>query len=211
MVATGGGVYVAGATQSPDFPIHLGYDETLDSEWPDGFITRMSGDLSAVISSTYIGTEYFDRVTDIAIDDSGTMIAVGQAGYGFPVTDGAYNWSGSTPTGGGFVARFSADLSTLVASSVPTPGDYPWTGRARQRWNLLRRQHQQPRLSDHRRRLLATCCPAGRFGIREYDGFAGKLSTDLTTLEAMTYLGGQTVSGIAVAPDGSVFITDGWD
>ncbi|MEA2079559.1 MAG: hypothetical protein U9P00_06830, partial [Pseudomonadota bacterium] len=103
MVTAGGDVYVAGATQSPDFPVQLGYDESLDSAYPDGFITRISGDLSTVIASTYIGTEYFDRVSDIALDDDGSIIVVGQAGYGFPLTDGAYNWSGETPTGGGFI------------------------------------------------------------------------------------------------------------
>ncbi len=211
MAATGGGVYVAGATQSPDFPIHLGYDETLDSEWPDGFITRMSGDLSAVIASTYIGTEYSDRVTEIAIAGDGTVIAVGQAGYGFPVTDGAYNWHGSTPTGGGFVARFSADLSTLVASSVPTPGDYPWQVALGNGGIYFGGSTNNPEFPITAGAFLSTCCPIDGFGIREYNGFAGRLSNDLTTLEAMTYLGGQTVSGIAVAADGGVFITDGWD
>ena len=211
MVAAGGDVYVAGATQSPDFPVHLGYDETLDSAWPDGFVTRMSGDLSTVIASTYIGTDGFDRVTDITLEDTGMVIAVGQAGYGFPVTDGAYTWSGSTPVGGGFVARFSADLSTLVASAVVTPSDYPWKVALGDGGIYFGGSTNNPDFPITTGAYLSTCCPAGAFGIREYDGFAGKLSTDLTTLEAMTYLGGETVSGIAVAPDGSVFITDGWD
>jgi len=211
MVAAGGDVYVAGATQSPDFPVHLGYDETLDSAWPDGFVTRMSGDLTTVIASTYIGTEGSDRVTDIAIDNTGMVIAVGQAGHGFPVTEGAYTWSGSTPVGGGFVASFSADLSTLVASAVVTPSGYPWKVALGNSGVYFGGSTNSPDFPITDGAYLATCCPAGPFGIREYDGFAGKLSTDLTTLEAMTYLGGETVSGIAVSPDGSVFITDGWD
>ncbi len=211
MVAVGGDIYVAGATQSPDFPVHLGYDETLDSSWPDGFVTRMSGDLSTVIASTYIGTDGFDRVTDIALDDDGTIIAVGQAGYGFPVTDGAYTWSGTTPTGGGFVARFSSDLSTLEASAVVTPSGYPWKVALGNAGIYFGGTTNSPEFPITDGAYLSTCCPAGAFGIREYDGFAGKLSTDLTTLEAMTYLGGETVSGIAVAPNGTVFITDGWD
>jgi len=211
MVAAGGDVYVAGATQSPDFPIHLGYDESLDSAWPDGFITRMSGDLTTVIASTYIGTEGSDRVTDIAVDNTGMVVAVGQGGYGFPVTAGAYTWSGSTPVGGGFVATFSADLSTLVASAVVTPSGYPWKVALGNGGVYFGGSTNSPDFPITEGAYLATCCPAGSFGIREYDGFAGKLSSDLGTLEAMTYLGGQTVSGIAVSPDGSVFISDGWD
>jgi len=211
MVTVGGDVYVAGATQSPDFPVKMGYDETLDSAYPDGFVTRMSGDLSTVIASTYIGTESFDRVEDIGLDDDGTIIAVGQAGYGFPVTDGAYNWSGETPVGGGFIARFSADLATLVASSVATPVDYPRAvalGNGGIYFGGTTNYPDFPITPDAYR---SDCCPPGGFGIREYDGFLGKLSADLSTLEAMTYLGGDTVSGISVAPDNGVFVTDGTD
>ena len=211
MVTAGDDVYVAGVTQSPDFPVHLGYDETLENAYPDGFITRMSGDLSTVIASTYFGTEGFDRVTDLAIDDTGMVIVVGQAGFGFPLTDGAYNWNGMTSAGGGFVAKFSPDLSTLAASALVTPGDYPSTvalGNGSIYFGGATNNPDFPITADA---YLDSCCSQGAFGIREYDGFAGVLSSDLTTLEAMTYLGGRAVSGMSVAPDGNVFITDGFD
>ncbi len=211
MVATDDTVYIAGATQSPDFPVMLGYDENLDSSYPDGFVTQMSSDLSTVIASTYIGTEYFDRVEDIAVDESGMIVAVGQAGYGFPVTDGAYNWSGTTPVGGGFVAIFSADLSDLVASAVVTPTDYPRKVELGNGGIYFGGATNNPDYPITTGAYLSTCCPAGGFGIREYDGFAGKMSQDLTTLEALTYLGGDIVSGISVAPDTTVFISDGSD
>ena len=211
MVTAGGDVYVAGATQSPDFPVHLGYDETLENAYPDGFITRISGDLSTIIASTYIGTDSFDRVADIALDDDGSIIVVGQAGYGFPVTPGAYNWSGTTPVGGGFIARFSADLSTLLASSVATPSDYPVRVALGNGGVYFGGTTNNPDFPITPGAFMTTCCPVGGFGIRDYDGFAGKLSSDLSTLQAMTYLGSNVVSGISVAPDGSVFITDGSD
>ena len=212
MVASGGDIYVAGATQSPDFPTELGYDDTLDSSYPDGFITRMSGDLSTVIASTYIGTEYFDRVSDLALDIDGSVVVVGQAGHGFPVTDGAYTWSGETLTGGGFVARFSADLSTLLASSIPTPSDYPRQVALGNGSIYFGGNTNNPDFPITPGAYKDTCCPVtGSFGIRDYDGFAGKLSWDLATLETMTYLGGDAVTGISVAPDGNVYITDGAD
>ena len=211
MAVSGDDVIIAGATQSPDFPVRMGYDSSLESAWPDGFVTRMSADLSTVIASTYLGTGYSDRVTDLAIDDAGSVVVVGQAGYGFPVTPGAYTWSGSTPTGGGFVARLSADLANLEASSVPTPGGYPWRVAVGNGSVYFGGTTNNPDFPITPGAFQSTCCPAGAFGIRESDGFAGKLSMDLTTLESMTYLGGDTVSGIAVAPDGRVFLTDGWD
>jgi hypothetical protein len=211
MVTASGDVYVAGVTQSPDFPVKLGYDETLANAYPDGFITRMSGDLSTVIASTYIGTDGFDRVADIALDDDGSIVAVGQAGYGFPVTPGAYTWSGTTPIGGGFVARFSPDLSTLVASSVPTPSDYPVRVTLGNGGVYFGGATNNPGFPITPGAYKDTCCPAGGLGIREYDGFAGKVSSDLKSLQAMTYLGGNVVSGLSVAPGGSVFVTDGSD
>jgi hypothetical protein len=211
MVATGDAIYIAGATQSPDFPVQLGYDESLDSDYPDGFITQMTGDLSTVVASTYIGTQYFDRVQDIAVDGDGMIIAVGQAGYGFPVTDGAYTWSGTTPVGGGFIAMFSADLSELAASAVVTPSDYPLQVTLGNDGIYFGGRTNNPDFPITPDAYRSSCCPAGGFGIREYDGFAGMMSPDLTILEALTYLGGDSVSGMAVAPDGSVFISDGSD
>jgi len=210
LIPTEAGVYVAGATQSPDFPVHLGYDETLGSAWPDGFVTLMSSDLSTVIASTYIGTEYSDRVEDIALDSEG-LIAVGQAGYGFPVTDGAYNWHGTTPTGGGFVLRFSPDLSTLLASAMVTPTDHPRTVALGNGGIYFGGATNDPSFPITPGAYKSTCCPPGPFGIRDAEGFAGKLSSDLTTLEAMTYLGGYKASSLAVASGGAVYITDSFD
>jgi hypothetical protein len=211
MVVTDDFVYLAGATQSPDFPVEMGYDESLDSAYPDGFITQMTSDLSTVLASTYVGTQYFDRVQDIAMDDNGRIVAVGQAGYGFPVTDGAYTWSGTTPVGGGFIAIFSADLSDLVVSAVVTPSDYPLQVTLGNGGIYFGGRTNNPDFPITPGAYRSTCCPAGGFGIRENDGFAGRMSLDLTTLQALTYLGGDSVSGIAVAPDGKVFISDGSD
>ena len=66
LLTVGDDVYVGGVTQSPDFPIVLGYDDTLDNAYPDGFVARLSGDLTQVIASTYIGTPGFDRVAGLA-------------------------------------------------------------------------------------------------------------------------------------------------
>jgi len=211
MLVTDDAIYLAGATQSPDFPVLLGYDDSLGSSYPDGFITRMSRDLSRVLSSTYVGTQYFDRVQAIALDADGSIVATGQAGYGFPVTPGAYTYSGGTPVGGGFVARFSADLSSLLASAVVTPSDYPRELALGNGGIYFGGRTNNPGFPITSNAYLDTCCPAGGFGIREYDGFAGKVSSDLSSLQAMTYLGGDLVSGISVAPDGSVYISDGFD
>jgi hypothetical protein len=211
MVHAGDSIYIAGATQSPDFPIEMGYDDTIGGNFPDGFVTRMSTDLSTVLASTFIGTEYSDRVQAMAIDDSGQIVVAGQAGYGFPVTEGAYTHSGTTPAGGGFVSKFSPDLSELVASAVVTPSDYPREVILGNGGIYFGGRTNNPDFPVTPGAYRSICCPPGAFGIRPYEGFAGKISLDLTTLQAMTYLDGDAVTGIAVAPEGSIFISDGFD
>jgi hypothetical protein len=211
MSAFGGLVYVAGATQSPDFPIHMGYDDTLDSSFPDAFVALLSGDLSTVLASTYLGTVYSDRVQGMALDASGAVVITGQAGYGFPVTPGAYTYSGTTPAGGGFVARLSPDLSTLEASAVVTPSDFPRALALGNGSVFFGGSTNNPDFPVTPGAWRTSCCPPGGFGIRPYEGFAGRISQDLATLEAMTYLGGNTVSGMDVASDGTVLLTDGFD
>lgn len=212
VAAAADSIYVAGVTQSADFPVQLGYDESPDAYGrPDGFVARFSPDLTALLSATFLGTDYFDSVQDMVLDADGTVIVAGQAGYGFPVTPGAYNYQGSEPVGGGFVARLSADLSELVASAVVTPSDYPRKIAVGNGAVYFGGSTNNPNFPITPNAYRSTCCPAGAFGIREYDGFAGKLSSNLRTLLSLTYLGGNVVSDIAVADDSSVYLTDGAD
>jgi hypothetical protein len=212
ILSTGDSVYVGGVTQSTDFPVTLGYDETPDANGrPDGFIARFSNDLSSLYSATYFGTDYFDRVQAIALDTDGGVVAVGQAGYGFPVTPGAYSYQDGEPVGGGFISKFSADLSTLLASAVVTPSDYPLQVAVGNGAIYFGGTTNNPNFPITPNAFRSTCCPAGGFGIREYDGFAGKISSDLSTLLSLTYLGGDVVTGIAIAEDSSVYISDGSD
>ena len=211
VLSVGDSVYIGGVTQSTDFPIVLGYDDTPnDSGRPDGFIARFSSDLSTLYSSTYFGTENFDRVQAIAMDTDGTIVAVGQAGYGFPVTPGAFNYQGSEPVGGGFVAKFSADLSSLIASAVVTPSDYPVEVTVGNGGIYFAGGTTNPNFPITPNAYLSTCCRIiDGFGTRDSDGFAGKISSDLSTLNALTYLGGERVTGISVAPDSSVYVSEG--
>ncbi len=211
VVDAGDSIYVGGVTQSTDFPIVLGYDDSANaSGQPDGFIARISSDLGTVLSSTYIGTEYFDRVTAIARDADGSIVATGQAGYGFPVTPGAYNYSGSEPVGGGFIARFSADLSTLLTSAVVTPGDYPLQLALGNGAIYFAGRTNNPGFPITDNALFTTCCPVvGGYGLRGYDDYIGKLSGDLTTLYTLTFAGGDQVTGLAIGQDGTVYLSDG--
>jgi hypothetical protein len=212
VLSAGDSIYIAGVTQSTDFPVYLGYDESPDPfGGPDGFIARFSIDLSTLISATFIGSNNHDRVTAIALDADGSIVATGQAGVGFPVTKRAYKGTScvQSATGCGFVARFSADLSRLIASALITPLNYPSALALGNDGIYFTGRTNNPDYPVTSGAYKTDCCPPGSYGIRPFEGFAGKISSNLRNLQAMTYLGGHGPTAIAVAADNSVYIADG--
>lgn len=211
-------VYVAGVTQSTDFPVTLGgYDQSYNGSLGDAFVTKLSSDLSTVIASTYIGTNYRDNVKDMLIDANGTIYITGDAGYGFPVTAGGYTHNGQPSVSGSYVAALSSDLSSLIASSIPVTGGvvtiaegnggiYFGGSIATPSLNVTPDAYDSTCGND------GLCDPTGSFNITTSYGFGGQLSSDLSALLHLSYLDeGRGVTGIAVSPDTSVYISDGFE
>jgi len=111
------GVYIAGNTRSTDYPVTSGaYNENYSGGVYDAFITRLSLDLSSVLSSTYIGGSGNDDVTDMIITSSSLYFLGFTWSSDFPVTSGAYDTehNGKSDV---VVGIMSPDLSTLFAST----------------------------------------------------------------------------------------------
>jgi uncharacterized protein (TIGR03437 family) len=100
-------VYVAGTTNSSDFPvtsgafqkIYAGPPATLLSGYPnfpasDVFVVKLDS-AGRVIYSTYLGGPNPDSATNVHLDSSGDVFVSGPASAGLPVTAGALQ---STPT-----------------------------------------------------------------------------------------------------------------
>jgi uncharacterized protein (TIGR03437 family) len=86
-----GNAFVAGSTNSSDFPTTQGaFSRTgpaapwRDSGEPGGFVTKINPEGSALAYSTYLG-----GVSSLAVSPEGIAYAGGVAGSGFPVTAGA--------------------------------------------------------------------------------------------------------------------------
>ena len=112
-----GNVYVAGYTYSSDFPTTIGaYDKDYNGV-DDGFISKLSSDLSNLLASTYLGGKDRDRLNALALDQSGNVYVAGWTeSSDFPTTDGAYDkdYNGYYDA---FISKLNSDLNSLLAST----------------------------------------------------------------------------------------------
>src|SRR5262249_11497377 len=110
-----GNVYVAGITQSPDFPTVAGQQPQNAGDY-DVFVSKIRPN-GTLPYSTYLGGAAYDGATAIAIDGSGNAYVAGQtASANFPVTAAA----AQAQFGGGISDAFVAKLSATGALSFAT-------------------------------------------------------------------------------------------
>jgi len=121
-----GSVYVAGYTRSTDFPSTTGvYSPTYEGGACDGFVARLSSDLTTLLACTFLGGSGDEEVNAMRFDSGQNLYVAGNTtSSDFPVTAGAYdetyNGHNASPYNAGgdlFVARLSADLASLGAST----------------------------------------------------------------------------------------------
>jgi len=112
--------YVAGYTNSPDFPIAGATQSQLAGNW-DAFLTRYAPAGGSVEASTFHGGAEADAAYGVAIDTLGRVYIVGQTGSGnFPLAGAAQGpLNGSVDA---FVARFSFSSASEAASVSPSSG-----------------------------------------------------------------------------------------
>ncbi|MFZ8861376.1 MAG: hypothetical protein ACO2PP_12890 [Thermocrinis sp.] len=142
-----GEVYVAGKTESENFPKTTGGAQANFGGYYDAFVARLNKELTKILQSTYLGGNGFDQARALAIHPRTGEIYV--AGYtnssNFPKTAcGAQTEcnecivSKYSSSGDAFVARLSADLSVGNGSDSGGNGSggtgggggcgYPMTG-----------------------------------------------------------------------------------
>ncbi len=113
-----GNTYVAGHTNSPDFPTTAGaYDRTYYCCGWDGFAFKLNSDGSELQYSTYFGGWDYEGARSIAVDDQGNIYLGGDTtSNDFPTTTGAYD---EVHNGGrdGFLMELNNDGSDLIFST----------------------------------------------------------------------------------------------
>ncbi len=134
-VDTSGNIFVIGTTTILDaFPVTSGcYDNSYNGGSFDGFIMKLSSDLSQNLASTYFGSPGKEDIAGITIDSSNNIFITGYTDSDkFPVTNNAYDttYNGKYSQYGGdaYIAKFNNDLSTLFASTYlgGKYDDYGW-------------------------------------------------------------------------------------
>jgi hypothetical protein len=203
-VDTAGNAYIAGDTNSSDFPTTTGAFQL--SGW--AFVTKLNSAGSALLYSTYVGGSNFDRVRTIAVDATGSAYVTGTTeSTDFPTSPGAFdttynggidtyvmqlNASGSALVYATYLGGISDDYTQAIAidgagnayvTGYTTSVDFPTT--------------------------LAALDTTHSIG--QYDGFVTKLNASGSALVFSTYLGGSvdnSVSGgIAVDAAGGAYVT----
>ena len=203
-----GNIYFSGFSSSNDYPTTAGaYQESLYDNTGNGVISKISSDLSTLLYSTYLGpTEGYSNVAPINILTNGNII-VGGFTYSssFPVTSGVIS---ETYSGGGDITLsiFDPNLSELLISTylggtnregvneiaIHTNGSIYITGTAQS--------------SDFPVTPTAfqTTLQSGM------DMYVCKLTTDLTTIEAATFVGGDFLENsrdIEFDSEGNIFLS----
>ena len=117
-VDSSGNMYLAGYTQSTDFPVSNAYQSTLNGP-QDAFIAELNASGSQLIFATYLGGSALDTASGISLDGSGNIYAGGVTySTDFPLVNPPIpQFPAQSGHSTGWVAKFSPGGSTLVYST----------------------------------------------------------------------------------------------
>jgi outer membrane protein assembly factor BamB len=216
-----GDAYIAGYTQSTNFPTTAGaFQTTFGGGESDVFVTKLQAGGSGLVYSTYLGGNGPDGGFGIAVDPSGDAYVTGFAGSSnFPTTPGAFQ---TVNNGSGFGNPFVTKLnptgtgliySTFIGGDVPSGhgdqangiaidanGDAYITG--------LAYSNNFPITSSAYQSANNAAAVTG------YDAFVTELNPTGTALVYSSYLGGSSLGNgagdpgncIAVDPSGMIYV-----
>ncbi len=120
-----GDILVSGGTDSTDFPVQnaiqgtAGGGPTSNAITSDAFLTKLAGDGSAILFSTYWGGTGSEQATSVSVDASNNIILAGETtSTDFPTLNPL---EGIPANGGaqitGFVTKFKSDGSAMLFST----------------------------------------------------------------------------------------------
>lgn len=203
-----GYVFLVGNTGSGDYPAIYGcMDTTYAGGNADVVVSKLDTALTTLHASTFIGGSGFDAPEDILVDGYGYPYITGWTmSPVWPVTEGAYCDSFVGGSYDAFITRLEPDLSDVSASTFlgGTRWDFGF--------DIILEGDHAIYVTGHTASIGTFPTTPGAYD-RTYggwgsegvddDSYVSKLSADLTTLIASSYLGGGNwENGVALALDG---------
>jgi hypothetical protein len=115
---SGGGVYLAGSTDSPDFPTTPGAFKAVPGGM-DGFLAHLGPEGNAIAYSTVFGGSSDDAAVSLAVDGSGAVTFAGPTtSSDFPTTEGAFQRAFHGGVSDYFVTRLRPDPALRPAEQL---------------------------------------------------------------------------------------------
>ncbi|MCB9385321.1 MAG: SBBP repeat-containing protein [Bryobacterales bacterium] len=202
-VDSDGNVYVAGSTNSSDFPVSSGvFLSTFGGDESDAFVSKFSPE-GELLFSMFYGSESSDAATDIAVGQDGSIYITGWTeSENLPVSGFQTQYGGFRDC---FVAQFSSDGSQLMHSSYLGHGD-------EDACNAIAVNAQgEVFVAGYTRSMdfpsTAGVLQATQAG--ERDAFVTKISADGSQIVFSTFLGGvadDTAYDLALNSDGAIVV-----
>jgi len=198
-------VYISGSTNSDNFPTTPGaFDETYNGFSSDCFIAKLNSDLSSLLSSTYFGGGESEGCACTLNDNSNVFLTGYTFSEDFPITSGVFDetLNGNSDA---FISILNSELSSLISSTYlggSSSDDANCISIDSDGKIFISGSSASPN--------FPTTTPAfDTLHNGEYDIFISKLSNDLTSLEASSFLGGEgteTGYSLAINDDDELFV-----
>ena len=211
-VDASGNAFVAGFTNSADFPTTAGAFQTTSGGLGDAFVTKLNPAGSGLLYSTYLGGSGGEQATAIAVDTAGNAFITGHtSSANFPTTRGAFQATCggcdvATNSGDAFITKLNPNGSALVYSTfLGGSGDETGNGVAIDAaGNAYVTGSTNSADFPTTRSALQTA-----YGGGVSDAFVSMLSAAGSVLVSSTYLGGNDIdngTGIAVDAARDAFV-----
>ena len=113
-LASNGNVYVAGGTNSNNLPFVSGNDLTFNGGVADGYLVKLQGGTSVIMSGTFMGLNEYDQAYFVQLDNLNEVYVYGQSESAWPISAGVYGNTNS----GQFIRKYSNNLSTIVWTTM---------------------------------------------------------------------------------------------
>ena len=209
-IDTSGNAYIAGTTESSDFPLVAPFQATLVGGEEAAFVIKLDP-TGQPIFSTFLGAVAGSFSAGIAADESGSAYVTGVATTGFALVNPIQS---STTGQSAFVSKFTPDGSALIYSTylgnaiepigiaVDSTGQAYIAGTVAQ--DLESPAHIPGRGAPLQSPIQSALFPSGN-----EDGYVSVIDTTGTKLVFSSYLGGDhdELNGFGIDASGNVYVS----